>query len=242
MKFINLKSLKSLFLKNILEFIVIVLGITFSFYLDDTRKSEDLKTLSTDLKQNLLDEIYEIEEYMIEREEVFMGDGTLLVALNDKSVTYDSLYSLEKLPVMYGVALFNYRGFKPPVAFYNSLVNDGKIRYLESSLLKVELDKMHNTNYSYIDTNVGDETVAQRKVMDYFQTNYPELFIQSNDNNENKDYSISIKRAIDNDITLRAILYQKILAIQQKVVGFYRYKTSLEIIKNILIEDLKDKS
>ena len=94
MKFINLKSLKSLFLKNILEFIVIVLGITFSFYLDDTRKSEDLKTLSTDLKQNLLDEIYEIEEYMIEREEVFMGDGTLLVALNDKSVTYDSLYFL----------------------------------------------------------------------------------------------------------------------------------------------------
>jgi len=238
MKFLNLKSIKSILLKNTLEFIVIVLGITFSFYLEDNRKTEELKTLSTDLKQNLLNEIYEIEKYMTEREVVFRGDQKLLSLLQDPSISYDSLYSIETKPVMYGAALFNYRGFKPPVAFYNSLVNDGKIRYLESSTVKEELDKMHTTNYYYVDTNIKDETVAQRKIMDYFQIHYPLLFIESDNFDANKQYATKIKRTIDSDINLRSILYQKSLAIEQKVVGFDRYKTSLEKIKLILEEDL----
>ena len=239
MKLLSIKSLKSILLKNILEFIVIVLGITFSFYLEDNRKSEELKTLSTDLKQNLLNEIFEIEKYMIEREVAFKGDQKLLRSLQDPTISFDSLFSIESKPVMYGAALFNYRGFKPPVAFYNSLVNDGKIRYLESSIVKEELDKMHTTSYYYVDTNVKDETVAQRKIMDYFQIHYPLLFIESNDWYPNKNYSNKLKLTIDNDINLRSILYQKSLAIEQKVVGFYRYKTSLEKIKNILVEDLE---
>jgi hypothetical protein len=120
---------KKYLIRHSLEFFVIVLGITFSFYLEDKRSNQELRTLSEDLKQNLLDEVYEIEKYMIEREVAFKGDGKLLRALQDINVSNDSLFSLETKPVMYGAALFNYRGFKPPVAFYNSLVTDGKIRY-----------------------------------------------------------------------------------------------------------------
>ena len=94
MKLLSINSLKSILLKNILEFIVIVLGITFSFYLEDNRKSEELKTLSTDLKQNLLNEIFEIEKYMIEREVAFKGDQRLLSALQDPTLITEVLSHL----------------------------------------------------------------------------------------------------------------------------------------------------
>jgi len=232
------KKIKKYLIKYILEFIVIVMGITFSFYLEEKRSNQELRTLSEDLKQNLLDEVYEIEKYMIERELAFKGDGKLLRALQDPTVSNDSLFELQENQFMYEVALFNYRGFKPPVAFYNSLVNDGKIRYLESSIIKEELDKMHNVHFYYIDANVNDEAVAQRKVIDYFQINYPEIFINSNENTSNKEYISKIKKLINNDITLRAILFQKTLAIDEKIAGFDNYRSSLNKIKKSILLDL----
>ena len=156
---------------------------------------------------------------MVERELAFKGDGKLLRALQNPEVTLDSLFTLQLKPFLHGAALFNYRGFMPPVAFYNSLVNDGKIRYLESSVIKQELDLMHNVYFSYINANLKDEAVAQRKAMDYFQIHYPKLFIGSKNFKSDKAYISQVKKTIDDDLTPRAILKQNSLAISQKIVG-----------------------
>ena len=230
--------MKKYLIKYSLEFLVIVMGISVSFYLEEIRVANELKTLSVDLKQNLLDEISEIEIYMNERELAFKGDQTVLKSLQDIEISYDSLLKISDIPSKYNVSLFNYRGFKPPVAFYNSLVNDGKIRYLESSSIKEELDKMHNVHYYYINENIKDEAVAQRKMIDYFQNNYPELLIESIETNSNADYVNEIYSKVRADIVLRSILFQKSLAITQKVVGFNRYKESLDKLKNTLLNDL----
>ena len=66
--------MKKYLIKYSLEFLVIVMGISVSFYIEEIRVANELKTLSVDLKQNLLDEIREIEIYMIERELAFKGD------------------------------------------------------------------------------------------------------------------------------------------------------------------------
>ena len=230
--------MKKYLIKYSLEFLVIVMGISVSFYLEVIRVANELKTLSVDLKQNLLDEIREIEIYMIERELAFKGDQLVLNSLQDLDISYDSLLKISDIPRKYNSSLFNYRGFKPPVAFYNSLVNDGKIRYLESSSIKEELDKMHNVHYYYINENIKDEAVAQRKMIDYFQNNYPELLIESIETNSNADYVNEIYSKVRADIVLRSILFQKSLAITQKVVGFNRYKESLDKLKNTLLNDL----
>jgi len=230
--------MKKYLIKYSLEFLVIVMGISVSFYLVEIMVANELKTLSVDLKQNLLDEISEIESYMNERELAFKGDQTVLNSLQDIKISYDSLLKISDIPSKYNVSLFNYRGFKPPVAFYNSLVNDGKIRYLESSSIKEELDKMHNVHYYYINENIKDEAVAQRKMIDYFQNNYPELLIESIETNSNADYVNEIYSKVRADIVLRSILFQKSLAITQKVVGFNRYKESLDKLKNTLLNDL----
>ena len=230
--------MKKYLIKYSLDFLVIVMGISVSFYLEEIRVANELKTLSVDLKQNLLDEISEIESYMNERELAFKGDQLVLNSLQDIKISYDSLLKISDIPSKYNVSLFNYRGFKPPVAFYNSLVNDGKIRYLESSSIKEELDKMHNVHYYYINENIKDEAVAQRKMIDYFQNNYPELLIESIETNSNADYVNEIYSKVRADIVLRSILFQKNLAITQKVVGFNRYKESLDKLKNTLLNDL----
>ena len=230
--------MKKYLIKYSLEFLVIVMGISVSFYLEEIRVANELKTLSVDLKQNLLDEISEIESYMIERELAFKGDQIVLNSLQDIKISYDSLLKISDIPSKYSVSLFNYRGFKPPVAFYNSLVNDGKIRYLESSSIKEELDKMHNVHYYYINENIKDEAVAQRKMIDFFQNNYPELLIESIETNSNADYVKQIFSKVRTDIVLRSILFQKSLAIAEKVRGFNSYKESLQKLKNALLNDL----
>ncbi|MDB9730309.1 hypothetical protein OAB12_01275 [Flavobacteriaceae bacterium] len=230
--------MKKYLIKYSLEFLVIVMGISVSFYLEEIRVANELKTLSVDLKQNLLDEISEIESYMIERELAFKGDQIVLNSLQDIKISYDSLLKISDIPSKYSVSLFNYRGFKPPVAFYNSLVNDGKIRYLESSSIKEELDKMHNVHYYYINENIKDEAVAQRKMIDFFQNNYPELLIESIETNSNADYVKQIFSKVRADIVLRSILFQKSLAIAEKVRGFNSYKESLQKLKNALLNDL----
>ena len=230
--------MKKYLIKYSLEFLVIVMGISVSFYLEEIGVANELKTLSVDLKQNLLDEISEIESYMIERELAFKGDQIVLNSLQDIKISYDSLLKISNIPFKYSDSLFNYRGFKPPVAFYNSLVNDGKIRYLESSSIKEELDKMHNVHYYYINENIKDEAVAQRKMIDFFQNNYPELLIKSIETNPNANYVKQIYSKVRGDIVLRSILFQKSLAIAEKVRGFNSYKESLQKLKNALLNDL----
>ena len=218
------------------EFFVIVLGISVSFLLEDARQKRELKYLSQDLVVNLLNEVSEIESYLKEREVAFKGDKKLIDILRGEyKYKLDSLIKTEKRPVLYGAALFNYRGFKPPVAFYNSMVNDGKIRYLESTELKKTLDVMHNVHFYFIDSNVNDEAIAQRKVMDYFQIKYPKIFVESESIEENIEYVKRIEKIVSSDNVLKAILYQKALAMEFKIVGFDRYKKSLTKLKNILL-------
>tara|TARA_B110000008_G_scaffold75959_1_gene77224 strand:- start:1957 stop:2658 length:702 start_codon:yes stop_codon:yes gene_type:complete len=233
--------MKKYLIKYTFEFFVIVLGISVSFLLEDARQKKELKYLSQDLVVNLLNEVSEIESYLKEREIAFKGDKTLLDLIRgDHEHKLDSLINFEKRPVLYGAALFNYRGFKPPVAFYNSMVNDGKIRYLESTELKKTLDVMHNVHFYFIDSNVEDEAISQRKVMDYFQVKYPKVFIGSESSKENVEYVKRIEKIVTNDEVLRAILYQKAIAMQYKIIGFDRYKKSLYNLKNILLEQVSE--
>jgi hypothetical protein len=231
--------MKKYIIKYTFEFIVIVLGISVSFLLEDARQKKELKYLSQDLVVNLLNEVSEIESYLKEREVAIKGDKRLLDVLRaDSKNKLDSLLIIEKRPEYYGAALFNYRGFKPPVAFYNSMVNDGKIRYLESTELKKTLDLMHNVHFYFIDENVEDEAISQRKVMDYFQVKYPNIFVESENSKDDIEYVKKIEEIVSNDEVLKAILYQKAIAMQYKIVGFNRYKKSLSRLKDILLSQI----
>jgi hypothetical protein len=196
--------------------------------------------ISTELKMNLLEEVNEIEKYIINRKNVFIEDKLILTTLINKKTDLDSLINLKSDKSIYDMSVFGYRGFNPPKSFYNSLVNDGKIRYLESISLNKELDLMHNVNSYYILENIKLEIVAAQKLKDYFETNQPKIVLNSFDNNVSANkYVCDLYLLIQGNDMIKAILSGKTSQMEDKIVFLKRYEESLNKIKGYLNTSLK---
>ena len=70
--------MKKYFVRHFLEFVVIVLGISVSFYINEAKKTKELNVLSENIQENILNEIYDIEKYLQERELVLSDDIVIL--------------------------------------------------------------------------------------------------------------------------------------------------------------------
>ena len=242
-------SLKKYFLKYTFEIIVIVMGISISFFIEDVRQKNELKHLTKDLKSNLLSEIYQIENYLKTRLKGFENDLKVVNFL--KTNINDTRYFLDlnkENSLNIAAAIFNYRGFSPPISFYNSLVNDGKIRYLESSEIKTSLDELHTSITYFIKANMEDEITVLNKITTHFQNNYPRIYIEiietittnayDNSNSINNIKKLKflekIKLISSTDPKFKSLLYEKALAMNAKLDGLKIYIDNINFIKKIL--------
>ena len=231
--------MKKYLIKYSLEFLVIVMGISVSFYLDKIIKDLDNDALSTIIYQNLLNEINEIEKYAEEREVSFIKDLESLNALQNPIISGDSLIKLEKVKQFQLASFLNYRGFSPPNSVYNSIVGDGSLTYIKNIDLKKELNEMHNVHYYFINENIKDETDARKKIVEYFQTNYPKIYLNGQFNHQRgNEFYYKLKAFVDGDLTLKAYIYEKQVAMRLKNGGLKWYKESLSKIKNLLMIEL----
>ena len=231
---------KKLVFSYVREISVIVFGIAIALLGDDFMQQYEREKISTELKMNLLEEVNEIEKYIINRKNVFIEDKLILTTLINKKTDLDSLINLKSDKSIYDMSVFGYRGFNPPKSFYNSLVNDGKIRYLESISLNKELDLMHNVNSYYILENIKLEIVAAQKLKDYFETNQPKIVLNSFDNNVSANkYVCDLYLLIQGNDMIKAILSGKTSQMEDKIVFLKRYEESLNKIKGYLDTSLK---
>ena len=182
---------KKLVFSYVREISVIVFGIAIALLGEDLMQQNEREKISAELKINLLEEVNDIEKYIINRKNVFIKDKLILTTLMNKKMDLDSLMNIKSDKSIYDMSIFGYRGFNPPKSFYNSLVNDGKIRYLESISLNKELDLMHNVNSYYVLENIKLEIVAAQKLKDYFETNQPKIVLNSFDNNVSANKYVS---------------------------------------------------
>ena len=231
---------KKLVFSYVREISVIVFGIAIALLGEDLMQQYERDKISTELKMNLLEEVNEIEKYIINRKNVFIEDKLILTTLINKKTDLDSLINLKSDKSIYDMSVFGYRGFNPPKSFYNSLVNDGKIRYLESISLNKELDLMHNVNSYYILENIKLEIVAAQKLKDYFETNQPKIVLNSFDNNVSANkYVCDLYLLIQGNDMIKAILSGKTSQMEDKIVFLKRYEESLNKIKGYLDTSLK---
>ena len=231
---------KKLVFSYVREISVIVFGIAIALLGDDLMQQYEREKISTELKMNLLEEVNEIEKYIVNRENVFIKDKLILTTLINKKTDLDSLMNVKSDKSIYDMSIFGYRGFNPPKSFYNSLVNDGKIRYLESISLNKELDLMHNVNSYYLLENIKLEIVAAQKLKNYFETNQPKIILNSFDNNVSANkYVCDLYLLIQENDMIKAILSGKISQMEDKIVFLKRYKESLNKIKGYLDSSLK---
>ena len=134
--------------RYIVEFLVIVTGVTVSFWGEEYRESLQNKEEEIKALKNLQTELNDIDTYCEERKISYVKDRNVLKYLLDNSdYAFDSIDNLVQSSPGIAFAFNDYREFQPPMNRYNSIINEGTIKFIESDSVKQQLSELHNTLY-----------------------------------------------------------------------------------------------
>ena len=226
------------FLRYFVEFIVILSGVSASFWVEEYRESLQNDEEMYKVLNNLKMEIDEIDTYCKEREIVFNKDSEIINLLtNTQSNSLDSIILLVDSTFEIEVAIIDYRGFRPPMDRYNSIINEGTLKFVKSDKIKELLSQLNNTFYYYVRANVDDEKTIQQKISTYLIENYPEIILAENNLSLN-NYLKNLKKKIDNDLTLKAYLKTKSRTMYVKTFFLKEYNKTLLILRDEIEEYL----
>ena len=220
------------FLRYFVEFIVILSGVSASFWVEEYRESLQNDEEMYKVLNNLKMELDEIDTYCKEREIVFNKDSEIINLLtNTQSNSLDSIILLVDSTFEIEVAIIDYRGFRPPMDRYNSIINEGTLKFVKSDKIKKLLSQLNNTFYYYVRANVDDEKTIQQKISTYLIENYPEIILAENNLSLN-NYLKNLKKKIDNDLTLKAYLKTKSRTMYVKTFFLKEYNKTLLILRD----------
>ena len=226
---------KKYIIKYSFEFVVIVLGISVSFWLnelsiDNQNEVERFKVL-TSLKM----EINEIRDYTYEREKTWMTDLRLLNELilpRGGIVDTDSILKITTAKSRIETFLVIYRVFDPPMNRYYSIINSGDLKYVKSNKINEILSRLHNTSFSYVETTVEYEKQLKQSFLPFISQNHPEIILARDDSSVSmKKYIDILSKSIKNDKKLKANFIM--------VKRYLDYKLSFLRLYILSLEDLE---
>ena len=224
--------MKKNLLKYSLEFLVIVLGISVSFWLNEYKNSLDSDTKEIQVYHNLLISLNASEDRIEERKAVFKFDVDILDNLFDLS-DFNS-YNYKDLLI----ATTDWRGFAINKEMYSLLKEDGSIGHIKSVDLKIAIQQFYKFGDGAIRGNLEDDKIIQREVLKYLNFNYPELVLNSN-KVSNSDSEIKLfKKKLKNDLTLRSLLQSKQRFMRNKYKGLLIYGNLFQQLRLSLREQL----
>ena len=197
-------------IKYTIEFIVIVAGVSASFLGEEYREGLQNETERIKALSNIKIELDEIDTYCEERRNNYVKDRNVLKYLLDNTdYAFDSIDNLVQTSPGIAFALNDYREFQPPMNRYNSIINEGTIKFIKSDSVKQQLSELHNTFYSYLKSVVDDEKLIQQKLSFYLAENYPKVILLETYDTEKKTYYNFLSKAVDDDEILKALMYSK---------------------------------
>ena len=224
---------KKNFLKYLFDFIVIVLGITVSFWFNQLsiKKSNDLERLK--VLNSIEMEISEIENYTKERLNSWNDDIDLYSEFLSDELDLQSIKNITSSKSRIEYNLIYYRDFEPPMNRYNSMINSGNIKYIDSEKLKEILTRLHNLNYSNLKTTVEYEKSLKEQLIQILTKNHSNILLIGDDNKTSLDnYSRELYSAIkaDNELKTNLIIQMK----------YFKTRVSLLKLYNYTLSELKD--
>ena len=189
-------------LKYSLEFLIIVLGITVSFWINQAASSSEFQKQKLKIINNLQIEIDQIYNYCLERKNVCKKDIDV-IKLFIGSNHYDSNLN---------------RSFDPPSSRYRSIINSGDIKYLDSDNIKEYLSRVYDTYFSYVKTNLEYEKQLKQTLTPYLLQTYPEIILERENNTISViDYYKMLFEITSNDKTIEANLILLNSYLQNKI-------------------------
>ena len=127
---------KKYIIKYSFEFVVIVLGISVSFWLNELSIDNQNEVERFKVLNSLKMEINEIRDYTYEREKTWMTDLRILNELilpRGGVVDTDSILKITTAKSRIETFLVIYRVFDPPMNRYYSIINSGDLKYVKSN-------------------------------------------------------------------------------------------------------------
>ena len=164
-------TVRKYFIKYTLEFIVIVLGISFSFLVQNIREETELDSNRQLIFKSLLSELESNESYIISKQKAFVREMDYVSKFLKDSLTKNKIKeypeNLSPLNPFLSAVTFN-----PSTSIYNSLINDGSFNLIKSSTLKSLIDEVYTINYKAIEHIAQLELEVANEADRFFATNY----------------------------------------------------------------------
>ena len=226
---------KKYIIKYSFEFVVIVLGISVSFWLNELSIDNQNEVERVKVLNSLKMEIQEIRNYTDEREKTWQTDLNLLNLLldpKDLNSTSDSILKITTSKSRIETFLVIYRVFEPPMNRYYSIINSGDLKFVKSNKIKEVPSRLHNTSFSYVETTVEYEKQLKQSFLPFIAENHPSIIIARDDQNVSmKEYVLKLVNAIEKDIKLKANF--------SMVKRYLEYKLNFLRIYVVIMEDLE---
>ena len=222
--------MKKIVLKYVIEFSVIVLGISVSFWFDKYQTSLDNIDREKEVLSELSTELEVIENTVKNRDSVFRFDTENLIRVINDNIS-DVTFSYSELLI----ASIDYRGFSPSEEIYTSLKYDGGLKFIRNSKIKVAIESFYNgTKYGVL-ANIKDEIVVQREILKYIQYNHPQVLIKISKLKISEFEKIKLfTNIVQKDSTLKSLLVSKLRFMNSKLIFLQRYKSSLSMLKTLV--------
>ena len=220
------KKVKKYILKYSFEFLVIVMGISVSFWLNELsiEKNENRERLK--VLNNIKTEIKDIQKYTADRMKYWQDDIDLYNIFLSSEFEINSIKEITSSKSRIEYNLIYYRNFEPPMNRYVSMINTGSFKFIKSERLKESLTRLHTINYSNINTSVQYEKLLKEHLIEIITKNHPNLLFASNDSQFSiEDYSKLLKTEIEKDPILKSnlIIQQKYFETKKSLLTLYIY-------------------
>ncbi|HIB96078.1 MAG TPA: hypothetical protein EYO70_05920 [Candidatus Marinimicrobia bacterium] len=235
--------IKKNIIKYSIEFVVIILGITVSFWLnelsiDNQNEKERIKVLTS-----LQMEINEIKNYCDERKRTWKIDISLLNEFlypSNRIFNVDSILKITTSKIRIETFMVLYRVFDPPLNRYHSIINSGDLKYIKSDKVKEILSRLHNTSFSYVETAVEHEKQLKQSFLPFLTINHPDVIIARENNKISiSRYSEILNDAIKGDdklkaqlIILKRYLEYKISILQMYMINLDDFEREINLVIN----------
>ena len=227
--------IRNYLIKYSIEFVVIILGITVSFWLNEFSISNQNEKERIKVLVGLQAEINEIRSYCNQRKSTWKIDMSLMDIFlkekndNSKKTNISKITSsknrIETIMILYRV-------FDPPLNRYYSIINSGDLRFVKSDKVKENLSRLHNTSFSYLKTAVDHEKQLKQSFIPFLTTNHPEVILAKNNKNFSLDNYIDVlSKSIDSDKKLSS----KLIVLRR----YLEYKLSILDLYMLNLEDLE---
>lgn len=227
---------KKMFVKYSLDFVILVLGISVSFWLNEASINNQNNKERTKVLNSLNEEAKEIKNYCVERKKNWENDITILdLFINPKNEKFD-FKSVEKLTKSKSRVQFNLiynRVFQPPTDRYQAIISSGDLKYIKSDKIKNLLSKIHITYSSYVQTTIGYEKKIKESILPIIIKRHPEIIIEKKNNSVTlQEYCDLIFHSLSKD--------EEIISSLILLEEYQKNKINWLSMYMVLIEDLEN--